>query len=152
MRRCEQIHVPEQKQGNVGSIPLFPVRGGGDGRGAAASAPRTGARNAFDPAMCAEEGPIHAVVVGRLSNLAGTKSPLTDEVRVAWENFSPQITAAVNSCRAGSRLPQVPTQRPDGGFVLAHLAVDRAFESEASRLRLFATTPRPCSSTPCTCM
>lgn len=126
-----QIHVPEQKQGNVGSIPLFPVYGS-DRRAAASCAPRTGVRNAFDPDIFADEGPIHAVVVGCLSNLADTQSPLTDEIRVAWENFSPQITAAVNSCRAGLRLVQVPTQRPDGGFLLAHLAVDRAFDSEAS--------------------
>ena len=130
-----QIHVPEQKQGNVGSIPLFPVHLDGAGGAAAELVPSPGVRDAFDPTIFTDEVPIHAVVVGRVGGTTGVQSPLTDEVRIAWENFSPQITAAANNCRAGWRLPPVPTERPDGGFMLSQLAIERAFESEESLRR-----------------
>jgi hypothetical protein len=50
----------------------------------------------------------------------------------AWNNFHGPIIAAADACRGGWRVPPVPVGREDGGLVLAHLAVDRAFESEST--------------------
>ncbi|MBN3753692.1 hypothetical protein G3N95_12140 [Paraburkholderia sp. Tr-20389] len=127
-----QIHVPEQKEGDIGSIPMFPVCAGDDQRDEAAASVLTVEHGALDPISFGDQGAIHALIVGRLVELSSTQSPLTDEVRIAWENFSPQIMAAANNYRASRGLPQVSAERPDGGFIQSNLVVDRAFKSEAS--------------------
>lgn len=126
-----EIHVPEQKQGDVAAIPLFPFR-----RVEAAMAP--GVLDAFKADTFADEALLHTVVVCRYTSGTEQVPPLLQAVSDAWNNFRAPIIAAANACRAGWRVPPVPADREDGGSLLAQLAVDRAFESE-DRLRSAVT-------------
>ena len=119
-----EIHVPEQKQGDVAAIPLFPLR-------RVESAAASGVFDAFDAATFADEALLHTVVVCHSTPDREQLPPLLQAVSDAWNNFRAPIIAAADTCRAGWRAPPVPASREDGGYLLAHLAVDRAFESEA---------------------
>jgi hypothetical protein len=119
-----EIHVPEQKQGDVAAIPLFPLR-------RVEPAPASSVLDAFDSDTFADEALLHTVVVCRATSDPEQLPPLLQAVSDAWNNFRAPIIAAADACRAGWRAPPVPAGREDGGSLLAHLAVDRAFESEA---------------------
>lgn len=122
-----EIHVPDQKQGDVAAIPLFPLR---------RTEPSTAfsVLDAFDAATFADEVLLHTVVVCRSSPDPEQLPPLLQAVSDAWNNFGTEIIASANACRAGWRAPPVPADRDHSGSQLALLAVERAFESEA-RLR-----------------
>ena len=117
-----QIHVPDQTQGDIASIPLFPLR-----RGETVTA--SDVRDAFDADTFADEALLHIVVVCRSSTDPRQLPLLLQAVSDARYNFDIPIITAADVCRAGWRAPSVPTDRGDDGFVLAHLDVERAFES-----------------------
>ncbi len=120
-----EIHVPEQRDGDIAALPLFPLR-----RDEPASA--SSVLDAFDAATFADEALLHTIVICRSTSNAGDDQlpPLLQVVSDAWNNFGSDIIAAANECRAGWGAPLVPTDRPDGGCLLAHLVVERAFESQ----------------------
>jgi hypothetical protein len=126
-----EIHVPEQKQGDIAAIPLFRLR-------RVEPIGASGVYDAFDAATFADEALLHAVVVCRSNPDNEQLPPMLQAVSDAWNNFRDPIVAAADACRAGWRASPIPSGREDGGFLLAHLAVDRAFESEA-RLRSAVT-------------
>ena len=118
-----EIHVPDQTQGDIASIPLFPLR-----RVEAVTA--SNVRDAFDANTFADDALLHTVVVCRSSTDPQKLPLLLQAVSDAWYNFDTPIITAADVCRAGWRAPCVPTDRGDGGFALAHLDVERAFESQ----------------------
>lgn len=122
-----EIHVPEQKQGDVATIPLFPLR-------RVEPAAAFSVLDAFDAETFADEALLYTVVVCRSTPDPEQLPPLLQVVSDAWNNFRAPILAAANACRAGWRAPPVPADHEGGGSLLTQLAVDRAFESEA-RLR-----------------
>jgi hypothetical protein len=117
-----EIHVPDQKQGDVGAIPLFPLR--------RAAAETFGVFDALDPATFADQSLLHTVVVCRQEHDRDALPPLLQAFSDARVNFCSQITAAANLCRASWRAPPIPTDRDDGGLSLSHLAIERVFESQ----------------------
>lgn len=119
-----EIHVPEQPQGDVATIPLFPLYRDEP------QASAIGVHDALVPSTFAEEALLHTVVVCRGLSNSDQLPPLLQVVSDAWNNFGAPITAAANTCRAGWRRPPVPTDRENGGFRLAHLNIDRVFESD----------------------
>jgi hypothetical protein len=122
-----EIHVPEQKQGDIAAIPLFPLR--------RFEPPQAkGVLDAFDADAFADEAVLHTVVVCHSTPDREGLPPLLQVVSDAWQNFHLPIIAAADACRAVWRAPPVPAGRQDGGFLLAHLDVGSAFESE-SKLR-----------------
>jgi hypothetical protein len=130
-----EIHVPDQKHGDIGAIPLFPLR-------AAEEAGSSGVLDALQDAAFADESLLHAVVICRSALDRDALPPLLQAVSDAWINFRGQITAAADVCRRDWRAPLVPKEREDGGFALAHLAIERAFESEIMLRRAVAALCR----------
>lgn len=126
-----EIHVPDQKEGSVATIPLFPVS-------RIESAPATSVRDAIDGTAFDDATLLHAVVVCPSSVDSGQLPPLLHPVSDAWNNFREPITAAVDGCRAGWGVAPMATDREDGGLLLTQLAIERAFESDA-RLRSAVT-------------
>lgn len=119
-----EIHVPEQKQGDIASIPLFRLR-------RAEPMAASGVFDALDADTFANEALLHAVVVCQPTTDRGKLPSLLQAVSDAWNNSRAPIVAAADACRAIWNSPPVPSDREDGGLMLAHLSIDRAFESEA---------------------
>jgi hypothetical protein len=122
-----EIHAPDQKDGDVSTIPLFPLSSAPSGRD-------FGVRDAFDDKTFVDEALLHTVVVCRSSLNPDQLPPLLQVVSDAWNNFSDSIIVAANACRASWGAPPIPVDSKDGSHLLAHLAVEQAFESEP-RLR-----------------
>jgi hypothetical protein len=121
-----QIHSPDQTQGDIATVPLFP-----GGRGLRPRQAARGAyRDAFDSASLADDNALYAIVVKGPTAQADAKMPLEQEVARAWKEYGPQIAAAVNHYREGLRLPPVPPSRSDDGFVIVLLHIERAFASK----------------------
>ena len=120
-----EIHSPDQKEGDVGAIPLFRLRRRGDEL-ESGEAP---VRDALDPAAFADPDLLHAVVVCR-GDSSGGLPPLTQHLFDAWHNHYKGITAAAGLCRAAWRAEAVPADLGEEALVVAQLAVERAFTSE----------------------
>jgi Effector-associated domain 1 len=99
-------------------------------------------RDAFDRNTFANVGPIYCVVISPERDSGEMATPLCQQVRRAWENFSPQISVAVDQYRAGRRIgntlqtAEVRAQTQGNmQFILAELPVARAFASQQSLTR-----------------
>jgi Caspase domain len=115
-----QLHSPEQKQGDIADVPLFP----------GSQILRMAYPDALDSESFKADDALYAVVVKGPAALAEAKVPLEREVARAWKQYGPQIVAAANHYREGLRLPPVPPNRKDGGLVITELRVEQAVESE----------------------
>jgi Caspase domain len=120
-----QIHSPEQAQGDIATVPLFP----GGGRLPTKEAVRVNYRDAFERASFGDDNALYALVVKGPAAQADAKMPLEQEVARAWKEYGPQIAAAANHYREGLRLPPVAARDSDGGFVIVVLPIERAFDS-----------------------
>ena len=127
-----EVHSPDQKEGDIAGIRLFPAR-----PAAVAvigpSAPVEGANDALNPKTFTHDAAIQCVVVSPEGEVGEEDVPLVQHVRRAWEHAGARISAEANRYRAGRGLPPVPAAHSaDPAFVLADLPVQRSFESKAS--------------------
>jgi tetratricopeptide (TPR) repeat protein len=124
-----ELHVPDQKHGDVGELPLFPVRR----RHAGAPQP-SGFFDALHPATFDTESVLHAVVVCRGADDAGDLAPLLQAVSDAVTNtrFRDDIVAAANQCRVEWQAPKVAADAADDAVKVSILDLDRAFGSAAA--------------------
>jgi hypothetical protein len=123
-----EVHSPDQKEGDVAAIGLFPAR-----LAAAADVSAEGAHDALNPNTFIHDAAIQCLVVSPEGDFGEEHVPLVQHVRRAWEQAGARISAKANRYRAGRGLPLVPAAHSsDPAFVLADLPVQRAFESTAS--------------------
>jgi tetratricopeptide (TPR) repeat protein len=120
-----ELHIPEQKKGDVGKVPLFALRRAG-------VVDASGVHDALDPATFADESLLRAVVICSQRRSGEPLPLLLQAVSDAWEDKKARIVAAANLCRTEWRAPLVPADRDNRGFVLAHLAIERACDSMSS--------------------
>jgi hypothetical protein len=126
-----EVHSPDQKEGDIAGIELFPIEPTTDAVLNAASIDR--AYDALNPNTFTHNAAIQCVVVSPEAEFGEEDVPLVEHVRRAWEHVGPRISAEANRYRAGRGLPLVPgAGSSDPAFVLADLSVRRAFESKAS--------------------
>jgi len=127
-----EVHSPDQKEGDIAGIGLFPA-GPASAAPLHASAPDEDVHDALNPNTFTHDAAIQCVVVSPEGEFGEDDVPLVQHVRRAWEQARPRISAAANRYRAGRGLPLVPAAHSsDPAFVLANLPVQRAFESTAS--------------------
>jgi hypothetical protein len=127
-----EVHSPDQKDGDIAGISLFPTRPAAAAV-LEASAPIERAHDALSSDTFTNDAAIQCVVVNPEGELGEEDVPLVQHVRRAWEHAGARISAEVNRYRAARGLPLVPAaDSVEPPFVLAELQVQRAFESQAS--------------------
>jgi len=117
-----QIHAPEQKDGDIGVIPLFPV-------GPQHAAALADGRDALNPASFADDGAIYALVVRAPAPAAKGSMVLEEQIQLAWNDQRTDVLKAVDRYRKSMRLPAVPVSRADGGLVILTLRIEQAFDT-----------------------